>query len=581
MISRPGLRRFVCFAFFSTFWVGFLPGEDSRPSPVFYHAENSDDWVEHTIHMQQRYTRVLVVDSSDHPPRHLGIPELSLNDRKSVNGATRWYPVFAFFKTLQEAADAAQGGDLIAVMPGNYAGFVLEDKPGAADWRYIHFRAMGQPGDVVIDQPSRIPDWMILLRAAHHVIIQGFNIAGRNLPGRPPSGPRAGIMLDGEFRNTGKQTHHIVLVDNFSHNHRKWGFHTRDTHSVLIQGNLFALSALEHSGYVSNGSDNYVIRRNIFFGSNSGGLQCNLDPLSSLEDLSKKPELSTYPREQPTRAWAVGLLKLAAERFGENNFPDGRGVNFIIEDNVMNENGRAGGGSLNLAGLQDSLIQNNLIYNNRNHGIAQWNDANPYDQAYVNPGPQNPAQVKGPDDLPLWGCHHNVVRNNTVLMSNPGRTAMQARNGSWGTKMRNNILINDQSSSIEIYDTSIYQLDARFSVANTVAYDSTAGGDEVKPMPVSLKSLAIHLPEGPDTITGITLERAAKEFVRYGSEPWVIIEGKWWRLNPNRPDFHPRAYSKLFANWGDAKDLAPKDLEGQIRNGPSLGALAPAGSDER
>jgi hypothetical protein len=489
--------------------------------------------------------------------------------------------VFALFKTLQEAADAAQGGDLIAVMPGNYAGFVLEDKPSAADWRYIHFRAMGQPGDVVLDQPSRIPDWMILLRAAHHVIIQGFNIAGRNAPGQPPSGPRAGIMLDGEFRNTGKQTHHIVLLDNFSHNHRKWGFHTRDTHSVLIQGNLFALSALEHSGYVSNGSDNYVIRRNIFFGSNSGGLQCNLDPLSSLEDLAKKPELSTYPKEQGTRAWAVGLLKLATEKFGENNFPDGRGVNFIIEDNVMNENGRAGGGSLNLAGLQDSLIQNNLIYDNRNHGIAQWNDANPYDEAYVNPGPQSSGQVTGPDDLPLWGCHHNVVRNNTVLMSNVGRAAIQARNGSWGTKMRNNILINDQSSSIEIYDTSIYRLDAAFSVANTVAYHSTAGGDEVKPMPASLKSLAFHLPEGPDTITGITLERAAKEFVRYGSEPWVIIEGKWWRLNPNRPDFHPQADSKLFANWGDAKDLAPKDLEGHTRNRPSLGALAPAASNER
>lgn len=581
MIPRPGLRRFVCFAFFLTSWVGFLPAEANIPSPVFYHTENSDDWVEHTIHVERRYTRLLVVDSSLHPPHHLSVPVLSLNDRKSVNGAPRRYPVFAFFKTLQEAADAAQGGDLIAVMPGHYAGFVLEDKPSAADWRYIHFRAMGKPGDVVIDQPSRTPDWMILLRAAHHVIIQGFNIAGSNLPGRPPSGPRAGIMLDGEFRNTGKQTHHIVLVDNFSHNHRKWGFHTRDTHSVLIQGNLFALSAMEHSGYVSNGSDNYVIRRNIFFGSNSGGLQCNLDPLSSLEDLTKKPELSTYPKEQPTRAWAVGLLKLATERFGENNFPDGRGVNFIIEDNVMNENGRAGGGSLNLAGLQDSLIQNNLIYDNRNHGIAQWNDANPYDEAYVNPGPQNPGQVKGPDDLPLWGCHHNVVRNNTVLMSNPGRTAMQARNGSWGTKMRNNILINDQSSSIEIYDTSIYRLDAVFNVANTVAYDSTAGGDEVQPMPVSLKSLAVHLPEGPDTITGITLERAAKEFVRYGSEPWVIIEGKWWRLNPNRPDFHPRAHSKLFANWGDAKDLAPKDLEGQVRNRPSLGALAPAGSEER
>lgn len=388
-------------------------------------------------------------------------------------------------------------------------------------------------------------------------------------------------MLDGDFSKTSKQTHHIVILGNFSHNHRKWGLHTRDTHTVLMQDNLFARSAVEHSAYVSDGSDNYVIRRNVFFGSASGGLQCNLDSVSSFHDLIKNPELKDYPKEQPTREWAVGLMKLATEKFGENNFPDGRGTNFIIEDNVMNENGRLGGGSLNLAGLQNSLIQNNLIYDNLNHGIAQWNDQNPYDQAYVEPGPQAPDQVKGPDDLPLWGCHGNVVRNNTVLMNNHDRAAMQARNGSWGTKMRNNIFINDQANSIEIYDTSIYRLDASFNVADVVSYHTSAGDDHVKEMPSSLKSLAIQLPEGPNTISGITQERAAKEFVRYGNEPWVVIEGKWWRLNPDRPDFRPRADSKLFANWGDANEGPARDLAGNERSGTSIGAFAPATGDAK
>jgi hypothetical protein len=538
-----------------------------EPSPVFFHTQDSDAWVNHSIHVQRKYLRVLLVDASDHPQRRISVPSLDLNVRGNGNSSGSGYQIFARYKTLQEAADAAQGGDLVAVMPGAYAGFVLEDKPSASDGRYIHFKAMGNPGDVVLDQPSRIPDWMILLRATHHVIIQGFNIAGSNGPGQPPVGPRAGIMLDGDFSKTGKQTHHIVLIGNFSHNHRKWGFHTRDTHTVLIQDNLFALSAMEHSAYVSDGSDNYVIRRNVFFGSNSGGLQCNLDSLSSLHDLIKNADLRGYPKEQATREWAVGLMKLATEQFGENNFPDGRGVNFIIEENVMNENGTAGGGSLNLAGLQDSLIQNNLIYGNRNHGIAEWNDESPYDQSYVEPGPTSPDQVKGPDDLPWWGCHGNVVRNNTVLMSNPGRAAMQARNGSWGTKMRNNIFINDQPSSIEIYNTSIYRLDSTFNVVNTVSYTG---------MPEPLKSLAIHLPEGPQTIAGVTQERAAKEFVRYSNEPWVVIEGKWWRLNPNRPDFRPREDSILFANWGDTKELPVHDLSGRKRTGPSMGAYAPA-----
>jgi hypothetical protein len=98
-------------------------------------------------------------------------------------------------------------------------------------------------------------------------------------------------------------------------------------------------------------------------------------------------------------------------------------------------------------------------------------------------------------------------------------------------------------------------------------------------MPGNLKSLAIQLPEGPNTITGITCEKAAKEFVRYSKEPWVIIEGKWWRLNPNRPDFHPRADSKLFANWGDSKELPDRDLEGGKRTHASIGAFAPVASD--
>jgi len=546
------------------------------PSPVFFHTQNSDEWVNHSFHIQRHYRRVLAVDASGNSPLRIRVSELNLNLRGNVNGPEHEYRVFRSFKTLQDAADAAEGGDLVVVMPGEYAGFVLEEKPSAGDNRYIHFKAMGEPGDVVIDEPSRMADWMILLRATHHVIIQGFNIAGSNRARSEPSGPRAGIMLDGDFSKTGKQTHHVVIVGNFSHNHRKWGLHSRDTHTVLMQDNLFALSAVEHSAYVSDGSDNYVIRRNVFFGSASGGLQCNLDSVSSFHDLIKNPELKSYPAEQPTREWAVGLMKLAVEKFGDNNFPDGRGTNFIIEDNVMNENGRVGGGSLNLAGLQNSLIQNNLIYDNLNHGIAQWNDANPYDEAYVDPGPLSAEQVKGPDDLPLWGCHGNVIRNNTVLMDNRGRSAMQARNGSWGTKVRNNIFINDQPTSIQIYNTSIYRLDAGSDVANTVAYVNSAGGDDTKAMPDSLKSLAVHLADGADTITGITREEAAKEFVRYSNQPWVIIEGKWWRLNPNRPDFHPRPDSRLFANRGDGQNLPEHDLDGTKRTSPSIGAFVTA-----
>ena len=514
---------------------------------------------------------MLLVDGAGDGDRikNVRVSALELNKR-NANGqkVAALYPINAVYKSLQEAADAARGGDLIAVMPGTYAGFVMGDKPDASDGHYIHFKAMGKRGECIIDRASeRDRDWMILLQAAHHVIVEGFNIAGATGPGMKPVGPRAGIMLDGDFGRSGKQAHHIVITGNFSHNHLKWGLHSTDTHTVLIQDNLFALSALEHSAYASDGSDNYVIRRNIFFGSRASGLQCNIDSVSSFHELLKNPALRDYRKEEPTRAWALGLIKLATEKFGANNFPDGRGLNFIIEDNVINENGKAGGGSLNLAGLQESVIQNNLIYGNFNHGIAQWDDANPYDESYVEPGPQSSADVKDPEDLPLWGCHSNIIRNNTVLMNNKGRAAMQSRNGSWGTSMHNNIFINDQPFSIEIFNTSIFRLDARFNVINTSSFTG---------MPEALKVLAIALPEGPSMQSGITREKIAGEFVHYGEGPWVIIEGNWWRLNPNRPDFRPRADSKLLAHRGDASELPPRDLLGSLRYGPSIGALAPA-----
>jgi hypothetical protein len=550
--------------------VAISSAAQTPPSPVFYKTANSDEWVRNTLHIQRKYTRVLLVDGFGTPVKTVQVTALELNKGKAdQQKVARLYPVSAVFRSIQEAADAARGGDLVAVMPGTYSGFVVGDKSDAGDGRYIHFKAMGKPGDCVINRASeRDRDWMVLLQAAHHIIVEGFNIAGATGPGMKLVGPRAGIMLDGDFGRSGKQTHHIVIAGNFSHNHVKWGLHSTDTHTVLLQDNLFALSGQEHSAYVSDGSDNYVIRRNIFFGSNSGGLQCNIDSVSSFHELLKHPSLRDYRPEEPTRAWALGLIKLAAEKFGPNNFPDGRGLNFIIEENVVNLNGKAGGGSFNLAGLQESVIQNNLIYGNFNHGIAQWDDMNPYDEAYVTPGPTLPEQVKSPSDLPLWGCHSNMIRNNTVLMNNKGRAAMQSRNGSWGTLMRNNIFINDQPSSIEIFNTSIFRLDARFNVVNTVSYTE---------MPDALKVLAIALPEGADTWSSVTREKIAGEFVRYGEEPWVIIEGNWWRLNPDRPDFRPKADSKMLAHRGDHFTVPQHDLAGNLRHGPSIGALAPAG----
>src|SRR5882672_6942284 len=110
-------------------------------SPVFYKTQNSDEWVRKTLHIQRRYSRVLLVTGADDYPKRVRVKALELNTRNEESpsvGVT--YPVGEAYKSLQEAADAARGGDLIAVMPGTYAGFVMGDKPDAADGRYIHFK---------------------------------------------------------------------------------------------------------------------------------------------------------------------------------------------------------------------------------------------------------------------------------------------------------------------------------------------------------------------------------------------------------------------------------------------------------
>jgi hypothetical protein len=540
-----------------------------QPAPVtFYRTQDSSDWVTHNFKLQARYARVIVVSATDPPPAKVTVGKLDFEAPGSTSGATEELPVTLAVKTLDEAAGQARGGDLVAVLPGHYKGFKVGDVPDAGDGRYIHFKALGKPGDVIIDAGSAADaNWMIVLEAAHHVVIQGFNLAGSNVPGgKDLHGPNAGIFISGDFLHTSKLAHHLAIVGNYSHEHKAWGIHSVESYTVLVQDNLFSLSGREHSAYFSDGSDDYVIRRNVFFGSNGSGLQVNVDPLASLEKLAKHPALDVGPM-QPTREWALDALKQATARFGANAFPDGRGFNFIIESNVIYGNGRVGGAAINLAGVRESIIQNNLIYANYASGIAEWDNANPFDAAAVHPGPQSVAEMTGADVLPIFGCFNNLVRNNTVLSAIRGRPALLAGNGSWGTRAYNNVLVNDEMPSVELLNTSIWRFDGAHNVLDRVSYEGAAS---------ALKSLATSLPDSPRSTIGINRAALASNFVRPGEEPWIVTEGAWWKLNPKRPDFHPRAGSPLLAGRGDPRSTPTTDLDGKPRPKADIGAYAAA-----
>jgi hypothetical protein len=552
------------------------PVESAQPSAApaqnqeslsFYRTQDSNDWVKHYFKVQEAYSRVIAVSASGKAPAKVTVGKLDLNAGPAREKPME-LPVTAAVKTLEDATKVARGGDLVVVLPGRYQGFTIGDKPDAGDGSYIHYKALGAPGEVVIDRPTSTDrNWMILLLGAHHVIIEGFNIAGSNAPSKPPEGPNAGILINGDFVRTSKLAHHIAIVGNFSHDHKKWGLHSVDSHTVLIEDNLFANSVMEHGAYASDGSDNYVIRRNVFFGNSGSGLQCNVDALASLEKLKQHGSLADHAPYKQTREWALGILKLAAERFGAHAFPDGRGFNYIIEDNVINGNGRSGGGAINLAGVRESLIQNNLIYGNLSSGIVEWDNNNPFDAAQVNPGPKAPAEVTGPEALPIFGCFSNVIRNNTVVMSARGRPALLVGNGSWGTRARNNVFINDAAASIEITSTSIWRFDGARNVLGSINYDGATR---------ALLSLALSLPDERGSTLGVSRTRLAAQLAKDGEEPWVLLENGWWKLNPKRPDFRPRAGASMLVGRGDPREMPKTDLGGKKRQAADIGAFAVA-----
>src|SRR4051794_12590523 len=86
----------------------------SAAGTAFVRTQDSDEWVAKSFRVQPQYARVLLVDAAAAPARTVTVPAPDLNAREPAS-AGRSYPVASVFPTLQAAADAAHGGDLVAV----------------------------------------------------------------------------------------------------------------------------------------------------------------------------------------------------------------------------------------------------------------------------------------------------------------------------------------------------------------------------------------------------------------------------------------------------------------------------------
>jgi len=284
------------------------------------------------------------------------------------------------FLTLQHAADVVAAGDTVFVANGTYLGFDLRNKNGSSGSPIV-FIALGN--QVLINASGSIRDDGINIENADYIVIDGFIV-------NDMIGSGNGIRL--------------VLADNCvvrrcrCDNNAERGIFTGFTDDILIEYNTCTNAIDEHGIYVSNSSDNPIIRFNECYGNNNIGIHMN-------GDLS---------------AGGDGIIS-----------------NAQIYGNIIHDNGGAAG--INMDGLQDPIIYNNLIYNNHfSQGIALFQQ----DGAIVTNGAK--------------------IYNNTIIVPFDGRWGILVKSGAnINTEIYNNIILNQHSwrGCITVEDTAGFRSD--------------------------------------------------------------------------------------------------------------------------
>jgi Periplasmic copper-binding protein (NosD) len=503
---------------------------------------DSEAFLAANFHLQDAYNRVLCVSQDGSCPAEINTAVPCL-----VSDCTHpemSYSISQTFDTIQAASDAAQPSDLIIITPGRYGGVEVDTK-GGEDGMYIHFLGWGDPGSVIIDH-SADPSKSYLRHHfyfidAHHYIIQ--NLAFENAENG------AGIFFSGFFSDTGQFSHHMIVMDVYSHNNGSWGLHSTSTNYILIQDSIFTHSRDEHGAYLSGSGDNMLIRRNVFQGNNAAGLQINADPNTATEEMFYWLDNSTGNTcghtEDDLDAVTWQEMKDCYDSQGLPDLgefiEDGISEHIIIEQNVITANGDAGGAGVNLASVRNSTIRNNLIYGNFAGGITCWDDTY--------------AETKGLASSP-FGCQNDHIYNNTIVDETGNRGGLILTHDARDMQVYNNIIIRDRSDAYEVSVNSGSGLrsGANYYSAQYVDESPGFGGEEA-------------------SFTGFSVSEGLAQFVNAGFAPWALEDGAFPTLNPDRPDFHPLPNSVLAT--GGNPDFAPAlDAFGSPRTGHEIGALA-------
>jgi parallel beta-helix repeat protein len=286
-------------------------------------------------------------------------------------------------RTIQYAAGLVEAGDTVLINPGTYTGGVTVETSGTAG-EPITFRANGS--GVVINGSGGERD-AFFITWADYIVVDGLTIQNAT---------RAGMRVD--------NSHHVTVRNCTFANNTTWGLFTDFSDYTTVE-NCESYGAVEEHGiYISNSSDYPTIRGNRLHHNHGCGLHMN-------GDISMGGD---------------GIISYA-----------------LIEDNIIYENGVAGGSGINMDGVTNSLIRNNLLYDNHASGISIF-------------------QIDGGS-----GSHDNRVLNNTIVMASDGRWGINVPGtGDTNNKLFNNIIYNYHSwrGSITIGSPTLSGFESDYNV---------------------------------------------------------------------------------------------------------------------
>jgi parallel beta-helix repeat protein len=361
--------------------------------------------------------------------------------------------------TLQRAADAVGPGDTVIVRAGSYEGMQLETS-GTANAR-ITFSA--EAGAVVDADNPTTPDG-INLEGASYVTVEGFEVTGVTR-----AGIRAVLCSD------------VIIRNNVLDQNGRWGVLTGFCDDVSIEGNQASRSGIEHGIYVSNSGDRPVIRNNRIFSNNANGIHMN------------------------------GDISLGG---------DGVISDALVEGNIIWDNGQAGGSGINCDGVQNSVFQNNVIYDTHASGVSFY-------------------QIDGGEP-----AMNNLLVNNTIIVAADGRWALNIQDASTGNRAFNNILVNLHNTRGSI-DISADSLTGFTSDANMFIDRFTVdGGNNI--------TLADWRTQTGQDANSIAIAQGD-----------ITTDGALF-VAPSNTDYHLAPGSDAIDN-GRAQDAPPADLEGVAR----------------